>query len=171
MSTVIDLNYVKKEQDKFSKYLESTKGINTQTNTLKVSEGQILALASELYEVINESKIHKEYDKDVDRERVIEELSDCLSMIGNIANSLNMDLIVETEITQIENIEKQFIGLNYDILRLNKVSKILFARRKLEELIVPQFINIVYSLGFNLDELKEAYFKKMEENYSNPKFK
>lgn len=170
MSKIIDLNYVKKEQDKFSKYLESTKGINTQTNTLKVSEGQILALASELYEVINESKIHKAYDKNVDRERLIEELSDCLSMIGNIANSLNMDLVVEMEITQIENIEKQFIGLNYDILRLNKVSKSSIARRKLEELIVPQFINIVYSLGFNLDELKEAYFKKMEENYSNPKF-
>lgn len=170
MSKVIDLNYIKKEQEKFSNHLESVKGMNTQNNTLRVSEGQILALASELYEVVNETKIHKAYDNYVNREKLLEELSDCLSMIGNIANSLNMDLVVEIEVTQVKNIEKQFIGLNYDILRLNKVSKILFARRKVEELIVPQFINIVYSLGFSLEELKGAYFKKMKKNYQNPKF-
>lgn len=170
MVETIDLNYVKKQQEKFTKKLQEVKGIDCKINTLKITEDQILGLASELYEVINESKIHKAYDPDVDKEKLIEELSDCLSMIGNIANSLNMDLVVEMEITKVENIKQQFIGLNYDILRLDKVSKNLFARRKIKELILPQFINIVYSLGFNLKDLKEAYLKKMKKNYLNPKF-
>lgn len=170
MSKIIDLNYVKKEQDKFSKYLESAKGIKYQEGNLKITEDQILHLQSELFEVLNETKIHKEYDNEVDKNKVLEELSDCLSCIGNIANSINVDLIIDTEIRQVLSFTKQFRGLIYDISRLDKTPKIGTVRRKLIELIVPQFINVVYSLGFNLDELKEAYFKKMEENYSNPKF-
>lgn len=56
MSTLIDLNYIKKEQERFSKHLETTKGIINQINTMKVTERQILGLASELYEVVNEAK-------------------------------------------------------------------------------------------------------------------
>ncbi|CEK35745.1 Uncharacterized protein conserved in bacteria,dUTPase [[Clostridium] sordellii] len=170
MSTVIDLNCIKKEQERFSKYLENTKGINSQINTMEVTERQILGLASELYEVVNEAKIHKEYDCDVNRDRVIEELSDCLSMIGNIANSLDMDLVINMETSKAKKIETQFIGLNYDILRLCHEVNISVARRRIKELIVPQFINIVFSLGFSLEDLIEAYFKKMESNYLNPKF-
>ena len=162
MVKVIDLNCIKKEQEHFSKYLETTKGIINQINTMKVTERQILGLASELYEVVNEAKIHKEYDCDVNRDRVIEELSDCLSMIGNIANSLDMDLVINMEISKSKKIETQFIGLNYDILRLCHEDNISVARRRIKELIVPQFINIVFSLGFSLEDLIEAYFKKME---------
>lgn len=171
MSEVIDLNYVKNEQESFSKYLELTKGIKYQEGSLKITEGQILHLQSELFEVLNETKIHKEYDNEVDENKVLEELSDCLSCIGNIANSINADLIIDTEIRQVSSFIKQFRELIYDISRLDKVPKIGVSRRKLTELIVPQFINIVYSLGFNLEELREAYFKKMEKNYINPKFK
>ena len=170
MVKVIDLNCIKKEQERFSKHLETTKGINNQMNTMEVTERQILGLASELYEVVNEAKIHKEYDCDVNRDRVIEELSDCLSMIGNIANSLDIDLVINMETSKDKKIETQFIGLNYDILRLCYEVNMSLTRRRIKERIVPQFINIVFSLGFSLEELIEAYFKKMESNYLNPKF-
>ncbi|MCE9676582.1 dUTP diphosphatase [Paraclostridium bifermentans] len=171
MSEVIDLNYIKKEQERFAKHLETTKGIKYQEGNLKITEGQILHLQSELFEVLNETKIHKEYDDDVDRNKLLEELSDCLSCIGNIANSIDVDLIINTEIRQVSDLIKQFRELIYDTSRLDKVPKIGVSRRKLKEIIVPNFINMVYSLGFNLDELREAYFRKMKKNYLNPKFK
>lgn len=120
---------------------------------------------------MNETKIHKEYDNDVDRNKLLEELSDCLSCIGNIANGIDVDLIINTEIRQVSDLIKQFRGLIYDTSRLDKVPKIGVSRKKITELIVPNFINMVYSLGFNLDELKEAYFSKMKKNYLNPKFR
>lgn len=170
MEQVIDLNYVKKEQKRFSKHLETTKGIISQINTMEVTERQILGLASELYEVVNEVKIHKEYDCDVNRDRVIEELSDCLSMIGNIANSLDIDLVINMETSKSKKIETQLLDLNEEILMLRYTVNVSVARRRVKELILPQFINIVFSLGFSLEELIEAYFKKMESNYLNPKF-
>ncbi|MCJ8342342.1 MAG: dUTP diphosphatase [Cetobacterium sp.] len=170
MSIIIDLNCIKKEQERFSKHLETTKGIINQINTMEVAERQILALISEIYEVVNETKIHKEYDCDVDRGRVIEELSDCLSMIGNIANSLDMDLVINMETSKSKKIETQLLDLNEEILMLRYTVNVSDARRRVKELILPQFINIVFSLGFSLEELKEAYFKKMESNYLNPKF-
>ena len=170
MVKVIDLNCIKKEQERFSKHLETTKGIISQINTMEVTERQILGLASELYEVVNEAKIHKEYDCDVNRDRVIEELSDCLSMIGNIANSLDMDLVINMETSKAKKIETQLLDLNEEILMLRYTVNISDARRRVKELILPQFINIVFSLGFSLEDLIEAYFKKMESNYLNPKF-
>lgn len=179
---IIDLNYIKKEQKRFSKHLETTKGIKSRINTNEVTERQILALISELYEVVNEAKIHKKYDCDVNRDRVIEELSDCLSMIGNIANSLDIDLEIHIEKIKIKKIETQILDFNKEILKLynleinkNKLNiiyqiKVFFAKKRIKETIVPRFLNIVFSLGFSLEELTEAYFKKMESNYLNPKF-
>lgn len=167
---IIDLQYVKNEQNAFSKYLESKKGIKYQNSNFKVTQSQILGLKTELYEIVNESKINKPYDKEVDRDRLIEELSDFLSWIGNIANNLDVDLAIETELKQSTNIETLILSLDYDILRFNKVEHLAMNRRRLKELVVPQFLNIVYSFGFSMDDLREAYLKKMKSNYSNPKF-
>lgn len=171
MSNVIDLSYVKIEQEKFSKYLENVKGIKYQESKFKVTQSQILTLCSELYEVVNEAKIHKAYDKEVNNDRLLEELSDCLSWIGNISNNLDIDLFIETELRQATNIESQIIMLNYDILRFNKIDDTSINRRRIKEVIVPEFLNIVYSFGFSLEDLKKAYFRKMKSNYENPKFK
>lgn len=165
----IDLRYALDEQKSFCKHLESEKGIKFQEKGFKVTQSQIIALCSELYEVANEAKVHKEYDKKINRVRLLEELSDCLSWIANIANNLEMDLVIDTELKQVTNVESMIISLNYDILRLNRINK-AFARRKIEELIVPQFLNIVYAFGFDEADLKKAYLRKMKSNYSNPKF-
>ena len=91
-------------------------------------------------------------------------------MIGNIANSLDMDLVINMETYKSKKIETQLLDLNEEILMLRYTVNISDARRRVKELILPQFINIVFSLGFSLEDLIEAYFKKMESNYLNPKF-
>jgi dimeric dUTPase (all-alpha-NTP-PPase superfamily) len=45
----------------------------------------------------------------------------------------------------------------------------MFGRHKLDKLIY-KYVELIYSLGFDMEEIQEAYFKKMEKNYQNPKF-
>ncbi|GAA0861754.1 dUTP diphosphatase [Paraclostridium tenue] len=169
MSTVIDLNYVKKEQDKFLGYLHLVEGINYQESKFEVPMWLTLALLSELVEVLNETKIHKWWDRSqVNQDRLKEELADLLSHLGNLANELDVDLIASVEETQTTSLERQFIYIAYKITTLPW--RKMFGKHKLDTLIT-KYVELVYSLGFDMDEIKEAYFKKMEENYSNPKFK
>lgn len=168
MSKVIDLNYVKKEQDKFIGYLHLVEGINYQESKFEVPMWLTLALLSELIEVLNETKIHKWWDRSqVNQDRLKEELADLLSHLGNLANELDADLVVTVEETQTTSLERQFIYIAYKITTLPW--RKMFGKHKLDTLI-SKYVELVYSLGFDMDEIKEAYFKKMEENYSNPKF-
>lgn len=168
MSKIIDLNYVKKEQDKFIGYLHLVEGINYQESKFEVPMWLTLALLSELVEVLNETKMHKWWDRSqVNQDRLKEELADLLSHLGNLANELDVDLIASVEETQTTSLERQFIYIAYKITTL-PWSK-MFGKHKLDTLI-SKYVELVYSLGFDMDEIKEAYFKKMEENYSNPKF-
>ncbi|WGX74863.1 dUTP diphosphatase [Paraclostridium bifermentans] len=127
-----------------------------------------LALISELIEVLNETKIHKWWDRlPVNEEKLKEELSDLLSHIGNLANELDADLIVTVDELQTTSLERQFIYLAYKITTLPW--KKMFGKHKLDTL-VTKYVELVYSLGLDMDQIKEAYFKKMENNYLNPKF-
>lgn len=79
MSKVIDLNYVKKEQKSFLEHLKSVEGIKYQEEQFQVPMWLTLALISELIEVLNETKIHKWWDRlPVNEEKLKEELSDLL---------------------------------------------------------------------------------------------
>lgn len=128
-----------------------------------------LALISELMEVLNETKIHKWWDRlPVDEDKLKEELSDLLSHIGNLANELDADLIVTVDEVQTTSLERQFIYLAYKITTLPW--RKMFGKHKLDTL-VTKYVELVYSLGLDMDQIKEAYFKKMEKNYLNPKFK
>lgn len=168
MSKVIDLNYVKKEQKSFLEYLKSVEGINYPEDKFQVPMWLTLALISELIEVLNETKIHKWWDRlPVDEEKLKEELSDLLSHIGNLANELDADLIVTVDEVQTTSLERQFIYLAYKITTLPW--KKMFGKHKLDTL-VAKYVELVYSLGLDMDQIKEAYFKKMEKNYLNPKF-
>ncbi|GAA0103286.1 hypothetical protein UT300012_40030 [Paraclostridium bifermentans] len=127
-----------------------------------------LALISELIEVLNETKIHKWWDRlPVNEEKLKEELSDLLSHIGNLANELDAELIVTVDGVQTTSLERQFIYLAYKITTLPW--KKMFGRHKLDTL-VTKYVELVYSLGLDMDQIKEAYFKKMDKNYLNPKF-
>ncbi len=98
MSKIIDLNYIKKEQKIFLEYLKSVKGIKYQEDKFQVPMWLTLALLSELVEILNETKIHKWWDRlPVNQEKLTEELSDLLSHLGNLANELDVDLIVTVD--------------------------------------------------------------------------
>lgn len=168
MSKVIDLNYIKKEQKRFLEHLKSVEGINYQEEQFQVPMWLTLALISELMEVLNETKIHKWWDRlPVNEEKLKEELSDLLSHIGNLANELDADLIVTVDEVQTTSLERQFIYLAYKITTLPW--RKMFGKHKLDTL-VTKYVELVYSLGLDMDQIKEAYFKKMENNYLNPKF-
>lgn len=127
-----------------------------------------LALISELIEVLNETKIHKWWDRlPVNEEKLKEELSDLLSHIGNLANELDADLIVTVDEVQTTSLERQFIYLAYKITTLPW--RKMFGKHKLDTL-VTKYVELVYSLGLDMDQIKKAYFKKMKKNYLNPKF-
>lgn len=168
MSKVIDLNYVKKEQKSFLEYLKSVEGINYQEEQFQVPMWLTLALISELIEVLNETKIHKWWDRlPVNEEKLKEELSDLLSHIGNLANELDADLIVTVDEVQTTSLERQFIYLAYKITTLPW--RKMYGKRKLDTL-VTKYVELVYSLGLDMDQIKKAYFSKMKKNYLNPKF-
>lgn len=168
MSKVIDLNYVKKEQKSFLEHLKSVEGIKYQEEQFQVPMWLTLALISELIEVLNETKIHKWWDRlPVNEEKLKEELSDLLSHIGNLANELDADLIVTVDEVQTTSLERQFTYLAYKITTLPW--RKMFGKHKLDTL-VTKYVELVYSLGLDMDQIKKAYFKKMKKNYLNPKF-
>ena len=162
-SKVIDFTYVLNKQKCFSKLLEEKKGIEQPSDIYNVPYSFILGLNSELYEIVNAAKIHKNYSKEkIDRYHVIEECADLLSWIGNTANFLGIKLIVEVQEMQITAPEITVIGLNDKINRLTWNKRT--ARYTLIDKIVPLFAELIYSLGFDLNDLEEAYHKKMDKN-------
>lgn len=169
---IIDLTHIQENQVEFVSWLENKPGMINEKNKFGLTRKQILATISELFEVGNEIKtVYKWWDKSpINKEKVLEELSDLLSHICNMANSLEEKLVVDIEVKQVDDIESQFISLTYDILRFTARTDKVFHKRRMRELVLPQFIALVYSLGFNLEELEEAYYKKLKSNYENPKF-
>ena len=162
---VIDFTYANKEQKNFLEHLESSKDIKYPSETLNVPMWLILALHSELSEVLNASKLHKFWDKsEVNRAHLVEELSDFLSHMANLANFLEVDLVTEISEIQVTAPEVIFNQLAYRITTLNWNKR--HARNTLIKQIVPSFVELVYSFNFTLDELEKAYKRKMKQNYT-----
>lgn len=162
---VCDFTYANQEQRSFTEHLETVKGIKYPKDILNVPYWLILALHSELSEVLNASKLHKFWDKsEINKAHLIEELGDFLSHIANLANFLEIDLVVKVSDIQATAPEVIFNQLAYKITTLNWNKR--HARYTLVNQIVPLFVELVYSFGFNLDELEEAYHKKMQHNYT-----
>lgn len=161
---ILDMRYVQETQNNFCKALEDGKGINYQKESFTVPMWLILSLQSELGEVLNASKVHKLWDKtEVDREHLLEELADLLAHVGNLANFLEIELVLDIKDVQVTAVESTFNRLAYRITTLNWNKR--HARNTLVNHIVPLFIELLYSFGFDLEELKEAYHLKMGENY------
>ena len=164
-SRVIDFTYANKEQKNFLEHLETKNGIKYPNETLNVPMWLILALHSELSEVLNASKLHKFWDKsEINREHLIEELGDFLSHMANLANFLDADLIIEIPERQVTDPEVVFNKLAYRITTLNWNKR--HARNALLNQIVPLFVELVDSFNFTLDELEGAYKRKMQHNYT-----
>ncbi|MEG0023703.1 MAG: dUTP diphosphatase [Cetobacterium sp.] len=161
---IIDFEYALDEQKSFLEHLEVKKGMKCPKHSFNVPTWLILALLTELMEVANEKKCFKWWDKTpVNEKKVLTELSDLLSHIANLANILEVGLTSDIEQVQTTAVETTFIRLAYQFTTLTY--KKTFARRTLKNRIVPLFVELVYSLGFSLEELKNEYSNKMNENY------
>lgn len=160
---VIDFTYALEKQKTFSRLLEEKKSIKQPSDIYNVPYSFILGLNSELYEIVNAAKMHKSYSKEkIDRDHVIEECADLLSWIGNTANFLEIKLITEVQEMQITAPEVIVVSLNDKINRLTWKKRV--ARYTLIDKILPLFVELIYSLGFDLNDLEEAYHKKMDKN-------
>ena len=161
---VIDFKYANEEQKNFLKYLESNQNIKCPNETLNVPMWLVLALHSKLSGVLNASKLHKFWDKsEINRTHLIEELGGLLSHIANLANFLELDLVTEISEINLTAPEIIFNQFYYRITTLNWSKR--HARNALINQIVPNFVELVYSFEFSLDELKEAYYKNMQYSY------
>ena len=162
---VIDFRYANRGQKAFLEHLESASDTKYPNETLNVPMWLILALHSELSEVLNASKLHKFWDKsEVNRAHLIEALSDLLSHMANLANFLEIDLVTEIQDMQVTASETIFNQLYYRITTLNWSKR--HARNTLLNQIIPNFVELLYSFDFSLTELKETYHKKMQHNYT-----
>ena len=162
---VIDFKYANEEQKNFLKYVENNQNIKCKNETLNIPMWLVLALHSKLSGVLNASKLHKFWDKsEINRTHLIEELGDLLSHIANIANFLELDLVTEISEINLTSPETIFNQFYYRITTLNWSKR--HARNTLINQIVPNFVELVYSFGFDLNELEEAYHNKMQHNYT-----
>lgn len=162
---IVDLRNIQAKQVEFISYLESKPGIINPKSKFRVTGEQSLDLLSELMEVCNAAKVQKWWDKsDIDKEHVIEELSDLLAHICNIANYLDIELVHEVEDIQIECIEELIISFAGDIIQIPYSKNKTFVRHKIF-IILTKYIQLVYALGFNIEELEKAYYKKSKLNY------
>ena len=163
---IIDLRNIQAEQVEFIKYLESKPGAINPKSKFGVTKGQAIDLLSELMEVCNASKAQKWWDKsDIDKDNVAEELSDLMAHICNIANYLDVELIHEVEELQIKSIEGIVLAFVQDVILLSNSNNKAFIRHRIF-VILTKYIQLVYALGFNIDEIKDAYNKKLKLNYT-----
>ena len=147
---IIDLRDIQDKQVEFVNYLESKPGTINPKSKFGVTKGQAIDLLSELMEVCNAAKVQKWWDKSViNKGYVAEELADLMAHICNIANYLDIELIHEVEELQIDCIEGHIIGIASDMIQIP------YSKNK----------TFVYALGFNIDEIEDAYHKKLETNY------
>ena len=161
---IIDLRYVKKEQEKFLEHLSKVKGYNYQKDSFCIPYWLILAIQSELGEILQASSIHKWWsDEKVNKDHLIEECADFLAHLGNVSNILNVDMIFENLEIQTTAPEITFNKLAYRITTLSGSKN--QARYQLINYLVPLFLELVYSLGFNIEQLEYAYKHKMKNNY------
>lgn len=160
----IDFREIQIVQKDFVKFLEERPSMINVKSKFGVTRVQTLAILSEVFEVLNETKIHKWWDLTPRSDKkVLEELSDVLSHICNVANQLEIKLVITEEIKQIETLESQFIKITGSIIQLPFI-KIFFAKKKIQTIFM-QYMQLVYALGFTTEELENAYYDKLEANY------
>ena len=164
MSKIIDLTNMQKSQEDFLQFLKNKSNMINSENKYSVTRVQALAILSELIQALLEAKIHKWWDLvQVDREKLLERLVDVFNHISNISTQLDIKLIITQDIEPIENLEGHFLNMTSNIIQLSFIKK-YFAKKKIE-LIFYQYIQLVYKFDFNLEQLEQAYYKKLEKNY------
>ena len=148
---IIDFEYAKKERQAYLRTYKEFNNINVQRDMFEVPMRHILSLHANLAEIINAW-----IDNGACNQIVLEQIVLFLSKIGELSILLNLDLVKDIEELQIEPIEVNFNKLFSKIAKLENKKK---SANKFIVInyIVPLFAELVYSLGFSLRELEEAY--------------
>ncbi len=123
---------------------------------------RLLALIVEIGELINATRCHKFWSvKDPEsKERILDEYADGLHFFLSNGLSIGVKNYTVTYEKSEEEINEQFYALYHAIL-------VFFDKRDEESyrLALSKFFSMVYPLGYSVDELIDAYRKKMKVNH------
>lgn len=146
---ILDLQYAKNIRESILSNDKTSSNVICQEERFNVPLGLILDLHVEL------AHLYLGMQTKAAKEVTLNDLSSILNKIVDIAIFLNIDLIVE-----VEEVQTTAPGVTLNAL-FNHVSMLNYkkaiARNKLINMILPLFTELVYSLGFTLDELKKHY--------------
>ena len=154
---VIDLNFAKKSRELILSDTEDNNSINTQIKAYSVPMSLIMNFHIDLAHLALGLNLNKDY-KDV----MLNDLIMILNRMSDIAIFLDIDLIAEVQEIQVTAPEVILNSLFNNVSMLNY--KKATSRIKMINRILPLFAELVYSLGFDLNDIKEAYHQKMDKN-------
>ena len=158
---VIDLNYAKNQRESIlSSQKHNNNNINNQLEIFSVPMKLIIDLYIDLAHVA--VSLDEDLDNKDTRDILLGNLTMILNRMSDIAIFLNIDLIVEVEKPKVKDLEIILNSLFNSVSMLNYKKET--ARSKMKNRIIPLFAELVYNLGFSLNDLKEYYFKK-DDNF------
>ena len=154
---VIDLNFAKKSRELNLSDTGDNNSINTQIKAYSVPMSLIMNFHIDLAHLALGLNLNKDY-KDV----MLNDLIMILNRMSDIAIFLDIDLIAEIQEIQVTATEVILNSLFNNVSMLNY--KKATSRTKMINRILPLFAELVYSLGFDLNDIKKAYHQKIDKN-------
>lgn len=152
---VIDLNFAKKLRESILSNEKDNSNINIQKEIYSMPMNLIMNFHIDLAHLA--LNLNKDY-KDV----MLNDLIMILNRMSDIAIFLDIDLIAEVQEIQVTAPEVILNSLFNNVSMLNY--KKATSRTKMINRIIPLFAELIYSLGFDLNDLEEAYNKKTDKN-------
>ena len=154
---VIDLNFAKKLRESILSNEKDNSNINIQKEIYSMPMNLIINFHIDLAHLALGLTLNKDL-KDV----MLNDLIMILNRMSDIAIFLDIDLIAEVQEIQVTAPEVILNSLFNNVSMLNY--KKATSRTKMINRILPLFAELVYSLGFDLNDIKEAYHQKMDKN-------
>lgn len=144
---IIDLNYAKNRR----KSILSTEEVNSNINTQITPYNVDMSLILEFHVDLSNLALGLTSD-DVE----IDDLIMILRRINDIAEFLEIDLISEYNPEETVKDPRLILNALFNSVSMLNYKKTV-ARSKIKNRIIPLFVNLVYSLGFTLEELEKTY--------------
>ena len=154
---VIDLNFAKKLRESILSNEKDNSNINIQKEIYSMPMNLIINFHIDLAHLALGLTLNKDL-KDV----MLNDLIMILNRMSDIAIFLDIDLIAEIQEIQVTATEVILNSLFNNVSMLNYKKAI--SRTKMINRIIPLFAELIYSLGFDLNDIKEAYHQKMDKN-------
>lgn len=131
---------------------------------------QLLALIVEIAETANEEQSFKYWklQKEVDREKLLEELVDILHMTASVGlhNGFNEDIVIEVD--KLGPVTVQFLAIIKNAIELIEYKNDELKKFNFNKL-MNLFVGLSQMLGFTWQEIEAAYLKKHAENVERQK--